>query len=370
MLKYSPGRSGTANPVLFSKVVSTHKIAALISMVVLPACGGGPSSPTDPGGGGPTPTPGHPVSGFVFYDVNGNGALDAGETVRFPGVTVSVGGRTGESATGGQFVVSDVPAGTQQAEAQAGSLPAYFRAGAAVTVSVPQSGGEVAVPTTLEIGGNRPNYYLGFGDSITWGVGGGVGGGYESYLEADLRALWGEAVLLNAGDPGTKSYQGVPRLPQSLQRGRPAFTLILYGTNDWNDSQCRSGFPCYTIESLRSMIRTARDWGSNPIVGTIPPANPAYEDKNAAARNIWITQMNDLLRAMAQEEGVRVAEIHADFMAEPSLESLFVDHVHPNDMGYQVMSRSWFRAITSPAAANASGWTAGAAFGFAAPGAP
>lgn len=354
--------------MLFSKIVKLEKAATLVSLVLLPACGGGSSSPTDPGGPVATPVPGHPVKGVVFYDVNGNGLLDPAETVRLPGVTVSIGGRTGASAAGGQFTVSDVPAGEQQV--QASSLPTYFRAGTALKVAVPQASNEIEVPATLEIGGNRPNHYLGFGDSITWGVGGGVGGGYESYLQADLQSYWGEAVLGNAGDPGTRSNQGAERIGSSLQRFRGAYTLILYGTNDWNESVCRSDFPCFTISSLRSMIRQTRNWGSNPIVGTIPPANPAYLDKNAAARNIWVNDMNDQIRAMAEQEGVRIAEIHADFMDQPSLESLFADHVHPNDAGYQLMSRSWFRAITGPAAATASGWGPGIDFGFTPPGAP
>jgi lysophospholipase L1-like esterase len=266
--------------------------------------------------------------------------------------------------------VSDVPAGEQQAEARSDGLPAYFQPGAPVAVSVPQAGGEIAVPATLEIGGNRANRYLGFGDSITSGVGGGVGGGYQSYLEADLRSYWGEGFLGNAGIPGTKSYQGDRRIDESLARYRGAFTLILYGTNDWNDSACRNDFPCYTVEALRSMIRKTRSRGSNPILGTIPPANPAFEDRNATARNIWIEQMNEQVRAMAGEEGVRIAEIHADFMAQPDLEGLFVDHVHPNDSGYQLMARSWFQAITAPGSASASGWSSGAGFGFTAPGAP
>lgn len=350
--------------MLFSTIVRYEKRLALISLLFLPACGGS-TSPVGPGPG-PTADPGHPVSGVVFYDVNANGILDPAETVRLPGVTVTVGGRTGESTDRGRFTVAGVPAGEQQAEVQAASLPAYFRTGAALTVTVPQATGTLEVPATLEIGRNYPNTYLGFGDSITRGEGGGPGGGYLGYLEADLRSYWGEATLENAGDPGTKSYQGESRLWQTLQHARPAFTLILYGTNDWNDSACHSGFPCYTVNSLRSMVRQARDYGSNPILGTIPPANPAYEDRDAAARNVWVSDMNELVRAMAEQERVRIAEIHADFVAQPSLESLFFDHVHPNDAGYQLMARAWWRAITSPAAAT----TSGAGFGFTAPGAP
>ena len=49
---------------------------------------------------------------------------------------------------------------------------------------------------------------------------------------------------------------------------------------------------------------------------------------------------------MASQESVPIAEIHGDFMAQPSLESLFSDHVHPNEEGYLLMTRSWFNAIT------------------------
>jgi lysophospholipase L1-like esterase len=300
------------------------------------------------------------VSGFVFYDENANGALDAGERVRLPGATVGVGGQTGQSAAQGLFTVANVPSGSQSAQVLGTGLPAYFTAGPAVAVDVPQIvGAQVAVPATLEIGSNRPNHLLAFGDSITVGVGGGPGGGYPSYLAADLQAFWGEAVLMNAGIEGTRSNQGEPRMGPTVAQRRPAYTLILYGTNDWNDGACRSSFPCYTIDALRSMILQARDGGSNPIIGTIPPANPAYEDRNAAERNIWINDMNELIRQMASEEGVPVAEIHGDFMAQPSLEALFFDHVHPNEEGYVIMAHSWFDAITNPGAA-----TASRSFGF------
>jgi lysophospholipase L1-like esterase len=334
--------------VVFSTVVENIKTLALIFLVVLPACGGSSSPPTGPG---PTPAPGFGVSGFVFYDENGNGTLDASELVRLPGATVSIGGRTGQATAEGLFTVSGVPAGTQSAQAEPGSLPPYYVPGEPATVNVPPTmGTEVAVPVVLDIGSNRANYYLAFGDSITRGVGG-RGDSYPGYLTADLRAYLGEATIINAGDPGTKSYQGEGRLSRELGRHRPAFTLILYGTNDWNDGPCRNDFACETVSALRSMILQARDSGSNPILGTIPPANPAYLDRGATERNIWVTRMNELVRAMAREEGVVIAEVHGDLVDQPSLRDLFSDHVHPNAAGYQIMARSWWNAITSPAAA-------------------
>jgi lysophospholipase L1-like esterase len=354
--------------MLISTVVKWSKAPVLISLLALPACGGGSSSPSGPSDG-PTPVPGYGVSGIVFYDENANGVLDASEQVRLPGATITVGGRSGQAAAEGRFTVSGVPAGSQSAQADPGGLPPYFVPGQPVGVGVPpQAGEEIAVPAVLEIGGNRANHYLAFGDSITRGEGG-LEGGYTRYLRADLRSYWGAATIAEAGEPGTKSYQGEGRLPGELAFQRPAFTLILYGTNDWNVARCRNDFDCETIDALRSMIQIARNAGSNPVLGTIPPANPAWVDRGATERNIWVSRMNDLLRTMAREEAVPIAEIHADFLAQPSLSDLFADHVHPNDSGYQLMARSWWNAITTPrSAAAGTRATGGRAFGFAAPG--
>jgi lysophospholipase L1-like esterase len=37
-------------------------------------------------------------------------------------------------------------------------------------------------------------------------------------------------------------------------------------------------------------------------------------------------------------------------MAEPNYRSLFYDHVHPNDKGYEIVANQWFKAITEAAA--------------------
>jgi acyl-CoA thioesterase-1 len=298
----------------------------------------------------PTPTPGTPVSGVVFYDENGNGAVDGGEEVRLPGVTVNVGGRTGSSTAGGAFTVTGVPAGSQQARAQ--TLPPFFLAGAGPSVSVPQAAGAtVFVPAALPIGSNRTNRYLAFGDSISAGEGSSDGGGYRNWLDADLRAYWGKAELRNGGVSGTRSTAGDSRIDGVLARERPAYTLILYGTNDWNDPDCKDAFPCFTIDSLRSMIRQAKDRNSLPVLGTIPPVNTTFADRSPPERQDWVKRMNDLVRPLADQEGVPLADLHAAMLREGELAALFVDHVHPNDRGYQIIGREWFRAITTATAA-------------------
>ena len=320
----------------------------LLAAALAPACGGGPTAPGG-GGGGPTPPPGTPVSGVVFYDENGNGIFDSGEDVRLPGATVNVGGRTAASTAGGAFTVANVPAGAQTARAQ--SLPPYFLAGTAQSVTVPQTAGApVFVPAVLPVGTNRTNRYIAFGDSLSAGEGSSDGGGYRDYLEAELAAYWGRAELRNDGQAGTQSNAGESRLDGVLARERPAYTLILYGTNDWNELECKVEFPCFTIDSLRSMIRQAKDRNSLPVVGTIPPVNPAFADKAPPERQDWVKRMNDLIRPMVAQENALLADVHAAMLKEGDLTAIFTDHVHPNDRGYQIMAHEWFRAIVTPSA--------------------
>ena len=300
------------------------------------------------------------MNGFVFYDENANGVLDPSEVVRLPSVSVNVGGAAATTVAGGRFSLS-VPDGSQTA--QATGLPPYFKAAAAVAVGVPASG-DVAVPAVLPIGTRaKANVYLAFGDSITAGDGSGDGNGYLSYLGDSLKSYWGRADLVKDGLSGSKSVVGQARIPGSLARYRPAYALILYGTNDWNEAECKSAFPCYTVDALRSMVQDTRSGGAFPILGTIPPVNPAWADRSPDERNDWVSRMNDLVRAMAKQEGVPVAEIHGAFLKQPSLPPLFSDDKHPSDAGYRLIAQAFFAAITTPVAG-----AAGQAFGFEAPG--
>jgi lysophospholipase L1-like esterase len=292
------------------------------------------------------------VSGFVFYDENANGIADPAEEVRLPSVGVTVGGVAASTTTGGRFSLPSVPNGSQPAQARPDTLPAYFAPGSALSVSVPPTG-DLAVPAVLALGARaKANVYLAFGDSITWGQGSYDGSGYSDILQADLRAFWGKATVIKDGEPGPRATRAIAA--PSLRTHRPAYVLILYGTNDWNDGECRDEIPCYTIDALRSMVLQTRDAGAFPVVGTIPPVNPSYVDERAEERNDWVRRMNDLVRAMAKQEGAPLADVHAEFLKEASLPALFADDKHPNDAGFQVIKRVFFGAITRPIVASGS----------------
>jgi lysophospholipase L1-like esterase len=312
----------------------------VLAVLVASGCGG--SSPSTPSGT-PTPAPtGHDVRVVVFYDENGDGVMDGSERARVPNALVDVGGRTGRSEKGtGLAIVSGVPSGSFSAAIR--SLPPFYVSGTAVSVQVPQPAGpDPALPVTLPIGDNHPNTYMAFGDSISVGVGSSDGTGYRGPLEALLRESFAVAQVLDRGAEATMAGEGAERIGRGLRALKPAYTLTLYGTNDWNDPVCRDAFPCNTIDSLTTIVRTVKEARSLPFLATIIPANPKL---NPPERNDWVHRMNALIRPMAGAEGAVLVDLEAAFLRESDLSSLFSDHVHPNDRGYQIMAREFLAAI-------------------------
>jgi len=317
----------------------------------LAGCGGG--SPTSPG---PAPTPVVPtysVTATVYYDQNNNGQLDANEAARVPGVSVVIGAGTGMSAPGtGQAVVSGILEGSQSVGIKTDSVPFYYQPQPVAAVQVPGAS-EVRIPLTLPIGSNSANVYLGYGDSITYGDGSSDGQGYVLKLQNLLGPYFGRAQVQSWGRPGTFSSQGANAARVTYGWFSPAYVLIHYGTNDWQDQSCQNSLPtsCFTIDALRSMIQDAKNRDSLPVLATIIPSNP---NLNPPGRNQWYDGMNVQIKALAQQEQVLLCDMNAEFKAQPSLASLYADSVHPNDAGYQVMAQGWFKAITRGRAASAS----------------
>jgi lysophospholipase L1-like esterase len=315
----------------------------------LSACGGGGTP------GGPSTPPGntYSVTAIVFYDQNGNGQLDGNEAVRLPQVEVVVGSASARSATGtGQAVVSGVAAGAQQVAIRTETLPVFFVPAAPISVQVP-AGGEIRFPVQLPIGDNQPNVYMAFGDSLTVGVGSSDGNGYRIRLQSLLAAHLGRAEVVDQGRDGTFSRQGADRIPGRLNFSKPAYNLIHYGTNDWNDQSCQGAPPaaCFTIDSLRIIVEETKAFRVLPVLATLVPVNPALN----ASRNVWVDQMNVFIKNLAREQGALLADLNAEFKAQGGdLSRFFVDDVHLNDAGYDVMARAWFKYLTQARSAAAS----------------
>jgi lysophospholipase L1-like esterase len=284
------------------------------------------------------------------------------EGARVPGVEVLVGSGTGTSAPNtGIANVTGIREGAHEATVDPGSLPAYYQFAGPITVQVPQTT-ELSFPVALPIGSNRPNVYLAFGDSITDGQGSSDGQGYVEKLLNLLGPHFGRADVQKWGRSADTSIESAGATGTPLRSTRPAYTLILFGTNDWHDSRCKDMTPdCFTIDALDSIVQDVKAFGSLPVLGTLPPVNP---DLAPVSRNEWVETMNEKIRALAQQEGVLLADLHGAFSAQPDLASLFADDVHPNNAGFEVIAEAWFDAISQPRSAASSSRRRGFDFSF------
>jgi lysophospholipase L1-like esterase len=321
-------------------------VPAALALALSASCGGGSKSPSSP----PTATPPvetYSVAAFLFDDENRNNLADAGETIRFGDVEVEIAGRVGRSnSPTGAVVVPGVPAGTYPVTVRTASLPPFFVAPSALAAQVPATT-ETPIPISLPIGANVPFRYLASGDSISQGNGSADGRGYRVILESLLEDYYDRsASTYYRGSGGGSSSDGAGRIARDLQLLEPAYTLIAWGTNDWNF--CGDPRTCFTIPSLRSIVREVKRTSSLPCVATIIPANVGYDDRAPASRNVWVAEANELIRAMAREEGAVVVDLHAAFMRAPSLSSLFVDHVHPSPTGHELIAETYFQTLVRP----------------------
>jgi lysophospholipase L1-like esterase len=322
---------------------------ALLASLLFPlaACGGG-SSPTGPG---PTPSAAgsQSVTVVVFYDENGNGALDGAEAARVPDVEVSLGGRTARSAaTTGRAVIDGVPTGSQTVGVSTATLPPYYAPGRLPTVQVPAAA-EVPVPLVLSIGSNRPNTYMTFGDSITEGFNYPGDPSYGQPLGDKLRQHFARATVIIEGLGSTKSNQGADRIDGVLNSNRPAYTLILYGTNDYTQSECNNvrklATTCFTIPSLRDIVLSVKGGTSLPVLATIPPVNEGFDFRAPPQRNDWVSAVNVEIRALAREQNVPLADVEQGFLSAGNSSLLFVDSLHPSAQGEEIIARAFFDAI-------------------------
>jgi acyl-CoA thioesterase I len=155
---------------------------------------------------------------------------------------------------------------------------------------------------------------LAFGDSLTFGTGAGEA---ESY-PAVLSAMIGRKVV-NAGVPGELSAAGAARLPEVLEREKPALLILCHGGNDILGRLDQN----LLAENLRTMIRVARRSGVEVLLLAVPD---------------WGLSLNPppLYAEVAKEFGVPLeSDALARILGKNSLKS---DHVHPNAAGYRQLA--------------------------------
>jgi lysophospholipase L1-like esterase len=192
------------------------------------------------------------------------------------------------------------------------------------------------------------NKYIGFGDSITYGMMNYEYTpelGYIPRLESLLWTIFGPSNVINEGWPGELTHQGEARMPAVLEKHKARYLLLMEGTNDVIFNEISMDTTAYNIEQMLQLCRDKRVF---PVLSTIIPRkdyrwnNPFYKQR--------IYDLNDKIRDLAERLKVAFVDMFSIYIVwsedDGGWKSLLSsDKVHPNKKGYQVMAESWLDEI-------------------------
>ena len=181
-----------------------------------------------------------------------------------------------------------------------------------------------------------PNRALAFGDSITYG--GYSTDPYPGQLEETLDLRVAPWDVINVGKSGETTVGGSERIAGQVSTYLPGYVLILEGTNDVT----RGRLPADVYESLETMIDNARVTagvsGVQVMLATIVPRLDELNDETAAMNQ-------QVVIPVARAKGVPICDLWTAFVSQPSWPALFMDEIHPNTAGLELIARTFYGCL-------------------------
>jgi lysophospholipase L1-like esterase len=229
-------------------------------------------------------------------------------------------------------------------------------------------------------------YYVGMGDSITWGAGDDTSSdntsldgrdgprGYQPVLN-DL--LTGRRKfphrIANEGIGGNHAKDGKDTIHALLGKHPDALAfLVLYGTNDSHRTPYRvpsglgllptdPGYDASYKDNMQQIINAIKGAGKGVFLAKVPvtlgEASTGYQfpDPQSASRNKLIREYNEVVDELVDANGIIIPppDFYAYFTGvNPATgnyryQEEYFDNLHPNGLGYRSMAKLWEEAIAS-----------------------
>jgi acyl-CoA thioesterase I len=157
---------------------------------------------------------------------------------------------------------------------------------------------------------------LAYGDSITYGTGAELNQSYPVILSNLICRR-----VVNAGVPGEITAEGLARLPETLDREKPALVILCHGANDL----MRGMDQRRTADNLRAMLGLIRERGASAVLVSVPAIGLSLSPPPFYAE-------------VAKETGIPCEQkVLSRILGTRSLKS---DIVHPNAAGYRVIAEA------------------------------
>jgi lysophospholipase L1-like esterase len=178
----------------------------------------------------------------------------------------------------------------------------------------------------FDFGDNDRNKVVALGDSITQGF---VCDDETKSYPTRIAEITGLTVI-NAGKSGERSSDAAARARRVLDSNKPGFLLVLTGHND----AIFGRDPDAVINNIRSIINSARDRKTVPIVATLVPIGAPRRFATGPAR-----EYSARIRQLAAELDVELVDLEKEF--GDAAASLQCDGLHPNDAGSAIIAAAF-----------------------------
>ena len=194
------------------------------------------------------------------------------------------------------------------------------------------------------------------GDSTTAVRPGAIDRVYASRLEQSLVDSGFPVRVINAGVGGNSTTDGLDRFDKDVLTHHPDLVVIQFGINDsavdvWRNPPATS--PRVSIEAfeanLRLLIERAREAGARVVLMTTNPIRwtpklkelygkmPYNPDRPDGFDLPLLSRYNAAARRVANEAGVPLVDVHAEFM-RGDVDALLLDGMHPGDAGHAIVA--------------------------------
>lgn len=179
------------------------------------------------------------------------------------------------------------------------------------------------------------------GDSIT-------AADYPAQLAGLFRQQHRPVRVVNLGRPGNNSGQYLQFLStdHSWAVQRPDYVLLQLGTNDVRIDGDRTDTAQFSdqMSQIIVLFQDCRNKQGQPPeiwLATIPPIkSTAYPFDQSSARRVD-EEINPIVRKLAAERGLHLADINELFTAQPEL----LPGIHPSPAGYRALAGYWHQLL-------------------------
>jgi lysophospholipase L1-like esterase len=183
--------------------------------------------------------------------------------------------------------------------------------------------------------------YIGFGDSITYGIIAREAApekGYVPRLEELLDDNIRESEVVNRGVPDEKTADGLSRISHVINEDQAETICLMEGTNDAKDTNISMDTAAY---NLRRMAENCLDFGMGVFMASIIPKDP-WE----GLLKERILDLNEKIGRTAADLDISFVDQYEAFADYPGgWGSLYSDATHPSEQGYQLMARTWYDSL-------------------------